>query len=760
MPGADGYITYSTKLDNENLEKDLSSTTKKIESLEKQLQKNSDKRLPISRRVSELGGQLDEAKAKLVSLQDEAQRVAGALSNANSNDPASIAAYTDAAARQASITRELAAQQKTVDGLQAKFDRAADQLDTVDMAAKRISSDLTNAKDRAGKLAEELYKPATAADAVASAVEQADQRIKKFSSRLKSLAKRVFVFTLITTALRSVKDWMGSVIKSNSEASAAIARLKGALLTLAQPIMSVLIPAFTALVNVLTRIVSAIAGMVSLLFGKTIGETKDAAKGMYDEADAIEATGSAAKKATKSLANFDEINKLSNGSSGGGGSTIKPDFSFDTKDMAADFDKLLNWVDLIGAALLAWKLADGFTDGLQKFAGLLVAIRGGIDLAKGAWSAWQNGVSMGNFLEMLKGATELVLGLWIAFGKVGAGIGMVVSGLVMFATGLHDALENGWSFENMLSTVAGLLISGLGIAVLTGSWIPLLVAAIAGLLLVFTNAFGQGQAMLDGMKSLLQGFLDFFKGVFTGDLALTVQGIQLMVQGLQTIIEAVLTALQTAINALFNWLDEQTNGRLSGLIEWIKTFLNSWIETLKVTLNNMVNSIQQILTGVVTFISGVFAGNWKRAWDGIASILKGVWNLIVTIVENAINLVIDLINAMVRAFNDAFEPMRALTGFPPVIQEMSYVELPRLATGAVIPPNREFLAVLGDQKQGTNIETPLDTMVQAFRQALSEGGYSGQSTAYLVIDEDILGKVVYRLNKSESNRVGVSLEDY
>lgn len=162
----------------------------------------------------------------------------------------------------------------------------------------------------------------------------------------------------------------------------------------------------------------------------------------------------------------------------------------------------------------------------------------------------------------------------------------------------------------------------------------------------------------------------------------------------------------------------------------------------------------------IQLFRNVFAGNWKRAWDGIASILKGVWNLIVTIVENAINLVIDLINAMVRAFNDAFEPMRALTGFPPVIQEMSYVELPRLATGAVIPPNREFLAVLGDQKQGTNIETPLDTMVQAFRQALSEGGYSGQSTAYLVIDEDVLGKVVYRLNKSESNRVGVSLEDY
>ena len=401
MPGADGYITYSTKLDNSDLEKDLSSTTKKIESLEKQLQKNSDKRLPLSQRVSELGGQLDEAKAKLASLQDEAQRVTGALSGANSNDPASIAAYTDAAARQASVTRELTAQQKIVDGLQVKFDRAADRLDAVDMAAKRINDDMASAKDHAGKVAEELYKPATAADAVASAVEQADQRIKKFSDRIKGLAKRVFIFTLITAALRSMKDWMGRVVKSDSEASAAIARLKGALLTLAQPIMSVLVPAFTALVNILTRIVSAIAGMVSLLFGKTIGQTKEAAKSLYDEADAIEATGGAAKKASKSLASFDDINKLSSGSSGGGGgsSAAKPDFSFDTANMAADFEKILNWVDLIGAALLAWKLANGFTDGLKKFAGLLVAIRGGIDLEKGAWDAWQNGVSMDNFRE-------------------------------------------------------------------------------------------------------------------------------------------------------------------------------------------------------------------------------------------------------------------------------------------------------------------------------------------------------------------------
>ena len=49
-------------------------------------------------------------------------------------------------------------------------------------------------------------------------------------------------------------------------------------------------------------------------------------------------------------------------------------------------------------------------------------------------------------------------------------------------------------------------------------------------------------------------------------------------------------------------------------------------------------------------------------------------------------------------------------------------QIPKLAQGAVIPPNREFLAVLGDQKSGTNIEAPLSTIEQALRNVLAEQG--------------------------------------
>ena len=70
--------------------------------------------------------------------------------------------------------------------------------------------------------------------------------------------------------------------------------------------------------------------------------------------------------------------------------------------------------------------------------------------------------------------------------------------------------------------------------------------------------------------------------------------------------------------------------------------------------------------------------------------------------------------------------------------------VPALATGAVIPPNREFLAVLGDQRSGTNIEAPLDTIQQALVQAMREIGITsgGTQTINLVVDGRTLAKVI------------------
>nr|DAP34108.1 MAG TPA: minor tail protein [Caudoviricetes sp.] len=82
--------------------------------------------------------------------------------------------------------------------------------------------------------------------------------------------------------------------------------------------------------------------------------------------------------------------------------------------------------------------------------------------------------------------------------------------------------------------------------------------------------------------------------------------------------------------------------------------------------------------------------------------------------------------------------------------------IPALARGAVIPPNREFLAVLGDQKSGTNVEAPLDTIVQAVMMALTRSGMNADGQLIEnVINLD--GEVIYRNQKKVARRHGMSL---
>lgn len=627
----------------------------------------------------------------------------------------------------------------------AEYDRLSERV-------KEINADLKGVASSA-----EIVS--ASANPMSAAMKKAEKSASRFAMRFREVVRSALVFTIITQALANFRAWMGKVIKTNDEAAAAIAKLKGALLTLAQPLVNVIIPAFTTFVNVLTRLITSIAKVLSMLFGSTIEQSKEAAQGIQEETAALEGMGGAADEAGKSMASFDEINPLSgNGGAGGGGGAasteIAPDFEFDTTGA----DGLLKVIEAIGAALLAWRISSALGAGLSGFLGILLAIYSAIQFVKNMFDAWVNGVSWDNLLGMILSAAGLAAGLGIALGPVAAGISLIVTGLAMLATGFHDAFENGWNLQNLLLSMAGILATGIGIGLLTGSWISLLIAAIAAILLAITTAYGQGEALLAGVKQMLQGFLDFFRGIFTGDLALTIQGIGAVFGGLNGIVQAILDAVKNMFNSFLDWLDEKTQGKLTGLIEWIRGFLTGHIEALKVTLSNIILSIQQIFTGLVKFVSGVFTADWELAWQGVTEVFKGIWNTIVSILEGGINFLINGINFFIDGLNRAFNSIRALTGYPPKIPRIQSVELPRLATGAVIPPNREFLAVLGDQKSGTNIEAPLDTIVQAVMLALSRSSYGGGGGGQVI--ENVVnldGEVIYRNQQKVSRRHGRSL---
>lgn len=141
--------------------------------------------------------------------------------------------------------------------------------------------------------------------------------------------------------------------KSNEEYTAQLAKLKGALLTAFQPIYEFLVPALISLMKVATAAVQAVAHVAAFLGGKSVKEYAANAKALHEEAKAIEETGKAAKKAQKSLAGFDEINKLSGNAedSTADSAMVAPDFSdFSTEEYAQKIDELTL---ILSGALLA-----------------------------------------------------------------------------------------------------------------------------------------------------------------------------------------------------------------------------------------------------------------------------------------------------------------------------------------------------------------------------------------------------------------------
>ncbi len=753
---ADGKIVVQAEIDAKKAQKELDALTGKIDKMEAALNKSSGEQSGIKAQLDAAKNSAKQTEDALKSLRAEAERIRSITTGETAAPPET---YISAFSRQTEVAAQIKEQEallrqqdKVVESLDNKYARITDKVN-------EQSAALDTARQRAAELTKELTGASDASARMELAAKKVSDSMNTFSKRVSGLFKRVLVFSLITRALQSLRTWLGKTIMQNEEARAAVARLKAAFLTLAQPILQVVIPVFVKLVNILTQVVTAIAKFFGMLSGKSWSAQKSAAQGLNEEQKALEGVGSAAEEAGKSMASFDEINQLSGnnaagaGSGGGGAASteIAPDFS--NLDMAEDkLHDILGLVGAIAAGLLAWKIASLFTNDLNKIWGIALAVAGAFALVYFWLDAWNNGIDLQNFLGMFAGLAALAGGLALAFGPIAAGIALVVGGLAMLVVGIKDVIENGFNLENTLTIITGLLAAGLGISLLTGSWLPMLIAGIAAVLVALVSFTGHGEELITGLKNVVEGFGKFFKGVFTGDMKLACEGIKQIWNGLTQTWNAIISSIKDAWNAFITWLQLKS------------PVLAAFFQTVGKLASDLYKSVKDILQGLIDFVTGVFTGDWTKAWEGVKEILKGVWNGIVAIIEAAINFIIDGINLLISALNTIhFEipdwvPIIGGKSFGISIPLVSQVELPRLAEGAVIPPNREFLAVLGDQKSGTNIETPLSTMVQAFKQAMNEtGGGNRPITVVLQLDRRELGRVVYKLNNEETQRVGVKL---
>ncbi len=725
---AAGDVAIKVSMNTSHAEKDLAELKAKIERFERNIKSDEEGLGPLN---EDLKAAKDAAKVTEDQINKLTARIAQMRELAEMAGIKKPMGLGDAEAKLKSLEKELKEQNAEVERLDSTYTKVYDRI-----AASKIQ--LEDMKNQAGQMEAKIDEANSPMGRLQSSLEEGGKSAAKLWERIKSLAMSALVFSAMSSGFAALRNWTGKVIKSNDEARASFARLQGALLTLVQPLVQVIIPAFTAFVNILTVIVSRIAAVLSALFGSTLEQSSAAAESLYEETNALNGLGGAAKKAKGSLAGFDEINTINTDDSGGGGagagsSDIMPDFTLDS-GISKRLKEIADLVLLIGAGLALWKIGTM----LPGVLGTIATILGGILLTVGglllAWhglsDAWENGVDWGNLIESIGGVAAAALGLYLIFGKIGAGIALIVGGIALLVTAFHDAMNNGWNLQNTLMAISGLLAGGLGISLLTGSWIPLLVTGIASVLLALVNLTGHGEELIEGLKLAFKGFVDFFTGIFTGDLEKAKEGILAIFLGLKTAGQALISALKDAFFAFYNWLDAQTGGKLSAIVGKIKALIQSIVDFF----TSSIDKIKALFQKISDFFSITFVNWWKAAWENCKNIFKGVWNGIIGFLENAVNLIVTGINWLIKQMNKiSFSVPDWVPGIGGKsvgvnIPSVSEVSIPRLAQGAVIPPNREFAAILGDQPRGYNIEAPEDLIRKIVRE---ETGGNAEMVALL-----------------------------
>lgn len=164
------------------------------------------------------------------------------------------------------------------------------------------------------------------------------------------------------------------------------------------------------------------------------------------------------------------------------------------------------------------------------------------------------------------------------------------------------------------------------------------------------------------------------------------------------------------------------------VIKPVQKFFGNLGKNIRITFSNARSNALKLWKGVSGWFSKHVTGPIHKAFSNMGKGIQGVFRGIRDTFRSIVNGIIGGMNTLIRGLNHV--KVKVPKGVPKLGGKsfgFNIPQIPKLAQGAVIPPNKQFLAMLGDQKHGTNIETPLSTMVEAFNTALKQNGGAGNN---------------------------------
>lgn len=397
----------------------------------------------------------------------------------------------------------------------------------------------------------------------------------------------------------------------------------------------------------------------------------------------------------------------------------------------------------------AWNKNNVGTQIIQNIADALVVVMQFVEKIAEDTATWAANLDFYPLLESISNLTS-------AFAPILESIGNVLEWI--YKNIVLPMLK--WVIEVGLPTVVNLVAK---VATFLADHQPIVEAFGAALIGAFAAAKIAGLASsviksVSGIAMAAKGLISLMTG--TGGIMGGIKAIATAIGPAGIFVIAVSAAIAIGVLLYKNWdkikeaatkLKDWVIGKTRGLVDGVTKKLTNLREKISgvwkyvsekttTTFKNMWNTV----TTKVGAIRDTIVDKFSNARDTVVDIFTKIRDTVVSVfnkVISTINGAIGTINGAISTVESAFSfgPWKVPTptgsktiGFKATFPRVPTV--PYLAKGAVIPPRSEFLAVLGDQKQGNNIETPealLRKIVREETAGRQAGGGSYRFTAQI-----------------------------
>lgn len=545
---------------------------------------------------------------------------------------------------------------------------------------------------------------------------------------------------------------------------------------------------FNNLLAGLQKVADGFSSFVQMLTGADVstsmGSISSDIVGIGDDAssaaDNVGDIGSAAKKTAKdiekSLAGFDQINKLteptddssdSSGSTGGtssgiGSVDLVPDVSGSTSNATSaisdfvnkakkELDKLRKWSVSTFSPSMS-KIWDGLTKNTDTAKKNLTSAFNDIKALGPPLLNYFNGPFTNYLVTWVDTNGSILNGLFDSFNTVFSDVwnkaaypilaNFVSVGLPMLTDFASQTLSlNGTIFDTFKASWNSLWSEGVSPAIesISNVWI--------GLVNTMAGAWNEwGEPIFTGIKAAVKTTGDVFLDIWNNMLqpvwenALDVidrvwsEHLQPLLANFLDFVGEVVTCATTIYNNFIAPVVGFLSELLGPIFIAIFDSIGNKVGVVVGTIADLMNDTITVFKGVIQFIKGVFSGDWEGAWNGIVTAFDGIFSGIADIAKGPINMVIGLINGLLsgmqRGINAVVKGINKLSfkvpnwvpgiggdhfGFD--LPQVGFGSIPYLAQGGYVKPNTPQLAMIGDNRHQGEVVAPEDKLLDMAQKA-------------------------------------------